>query len=180
MDKKILFQGQYLQLSQRNHWEFVERVNCNGVVSIIALTQDESAIFVEQFRPALMRTVIEFPAGLVADQAEHAQESLTQAATRELYEETGYHAENLIMLNGGPPSPGLSDEIITYFIAQNVKKIGEGGGVGFENIKIHEVPLPEIDHYLSDYQRNHGVVAMQVYAGLYLLHRFKIANPSII
>ena len=44
------------------------------------------------------------------------------------------------VLTEGPPSPGLSDEIVTFYLARRLTRVGKGGGVGEENIRVHEVP----------------------------------------
>ena len=75
--------GRFLRFVQRDGWEFVTRSNASGVVAIIALTDDDELILIEQHRPPLGRTVIEIPAGLVGDDAEKTGEADLEAARRE-------------------------------------------------------------------------------------------------
>ena len=51
---------------------------------IIAVTDADCVLFVEQYRPALECMTIEMPAGLVGDSLDHSAESATEAAGREL------------------------------------------------------------------------------------------------
>jgi len=94
MERKILFEGKYRRLVCRDGWEYVERVQCGGVVVIIPVTGKGQVVLTEQYRIPLGKNVIEFPAGLRGDEAHNRDESLEDGAKRELLEETGFY--NLI------------------------------------------------------------------------------------
>ncbi len=165
----ILYEGKYLRLLREDNWEFVKRRNCTGIVVIVAMTHDHKVLFVEQFRRPVEASVIEFPAGLVNDQETPQKETLEEAARRELLEETGYEAQELMPLVEGPVSSGLSSEVITFFQALDIVKKHEGGGDDTESIVVHEVPLKEADLWLYEMQRKGYLVDPKVYAGLYFL-----------
>ncbi|MFH0986072.1 MAG: NUDIX hydrolase [Candidatus Omnitrophota bacterium] len=165
----ILHSGKYLDLIRADDWEYVKRKNCNGVVVIVPVTKDGKAILVEQFRRPVEAQVIEWPAGLVDDKASHSGETIEAAARRELLEETGYEAEQLTFLAGGPVSSGLSAEIITFYKAVDVVKKGAGGGDATESIKVHVVPLKEVDLWLYEMGKKGFLVDPKIYAGLYFL-----------
>ena len=61
----------------------------NGVI-VLAISKDNKLILVKQFRPALEKHTLEFPAGGI-----EKREKPLDAAKRELYEETGYRCNNL-------------------------------------------------------------------------------------
>ena len=61
-----------------------------GAVAILAVTDDNKIVMVEQFRKALERTIVEIPAGKLEKGEEPAL-----CARRELEEETGYECESL-------------------------------------------------------------------------------------
>ena len=90
-----LCNGTWLRLKRRGRWEYAERTNPGGGVMIIAVTDADCVLFVEQYRPALECMTIEMPAGLVGDSLDHSAESATEAAGRELVEETGYAAATI-------------------------------------------------------------------------------------
>ena len=165
----ILHKGKYLDLIRDDNWEFVKRTNCNGVVVIVPVTKEGTAILVEQFRRPVEAQVIEWPAGLVDDKASHSGETIEAAARRELLEETGYEAEHLTFLAGGPVSSGLSSEIIAFYKAVDIVKKGAGGGDATESIKVHEVPLREVDLWLYEMGKKGFLIDPKIYAGLYFL-----------
>ena len=105
-DHKTIAEGAYLGLYIRDTWEFCERPNSTGVVGILPITDDGHIILVEQFRTPVGSNVIEIPAGLVGDEAEHADESLEDTARRELLEETGYRGDTITHLLSSPTSAG--------------------------------------------------------------------------
>ncbi|MCA9400846.1 MAG: NUDIX hydrolase, partial [Candidatus Omnitrophica bacterium] len=93
--KEIIHEGRFVRYVRKGRWEYCERTNCTGLVIIIAMTDNHEVIFVEQFRPPVNNKVIEFPAGLVNDKYEGVDESLEDAAKRELLEETGFEAGSI-------------------------------------------------------------------------------------
>ena len=125
---EILAETSHVRLVNRNGWNFVQRTRATGVVSIIGVTKNDEYVFVEQHRPALAQSVIEFPAGLAGDIAGAESESLEEAARRELLEETGYEAGSLRQVCEVVSSAGLTDETITMFLAFDLEKTGSGGG----------------------------------------------------
>jgi ADP-ribose pyrophosphatase len=166
---KILFQGKYLSLLRHDHWEFVERNHCDGAVMMVPVTEEGKVVLLEQYRTPMGKRIIEWPAGLVSDLAEHRGEAWEDAARRELLEETGYQAEELRLLTRGPPSPGMSNELVAIYLAKGLKKVGPGGGDPTEDIVVHEVPLQEVESWLKK-QEGHGhTVDPKVYAGLYFI-----------
>lgn len=166
-----LHRGKHLQLIARGHWEYATRTVASGAVGIVAITPDERVILVEQFRIPAGRSVIEIPAGLVGDQPDLAGEPLLVAAQRELLEETGYESEHWTELSSGYSSPGLTDESITLFLAEDVRKTGLGGGDDTENIVVHEVPLDEADAWIARQQAAGQGADLKLLAALYLAHR---------
>jgi ADP-ribose pyrophosphatase len=168
---EIIGEGKYLRILKRDGWEYVERKNCTDIAVIVAITDAGEILFVEQLRKPVQKNVIEFPAGLVGDIPGHENESIEIAAKRELFEETGYEAEKLVVLTYGPPSAGLSAEIVTFFGALNAKKTGSGGGDETESIVIHPVPLAEADSWLVKKSEEGLLLDPKVYTGIYLISK---------
>jgi NUDIX domain. len=167
MADRIVAETRFLRMVERGGWYFVERPNCKGVVTILPLTRERRLIFVEQFRAPLGRKVIEFPAGLMGDEAGHEKEDPLVAAGRELAEETGYEARDLEVVATTAISPGMANEMVHFVLAWNLDRVGPGGGVDSENIVVHEVPIGNARAWLREQERQGLVIAAKVFAGLY-------------
>jgi ADP-ribose pyrophosphatase len=167
--KELLHSGKHVQFVKVGNWEFADRPGISGIVAIAALTPEGEAIFVEQFRPPIGRNVIELPAGLAGDIAGSEKEQLAEAAKRELQEETGYEAGEMIFLTEGPPSAGITSEVVTFFRAEKLVCKGSGGGDAHEKITVHKVPLAGVDAWLENQRQNGKLIDPKVYAGLYFL-----------
>lgn len=166
---KVIAETKFLRLLGRDGWEYVERQRTSGVVAIVPVTRDEKLVLVEQYRVPVDCRVIELPAGLAGDVAGAEDEGLEQAARRELLEETGYRAGRLRRLFHGPVSAGLSNEYLTFYLAQNIEKVDAGGGDATEAIRVHEVPVAGVARWLRRQERVGKAVDVKVYAGLYAL-----------
>lgn len=171
--KQILFHGKFKRFISVAGWEFTERVGCGGVVAVIPIIDHPvpKLVFVEQYRVPVRRNVIELPAGLANDTEAFAEETLEDAARRELFEETGYQAGKMEYLAQGPASAASLTDIIHLFLATELKKTGAGGGDETENIKVHEIYVSDVDDWLRQKEREGFWVDPKVYAGLYLLNR---------
>lgn len=164
----VLGEGRFLRLRTRGHWEYCERSVGSAVVVVVARTPEGEVLLVEQFRPALGAAVIEFPAGLVGDEAD-ADEAKEAAAARELEEETGYRPGRVALLVEGPTSAGMTNEVVSFFHAHDLTRVGEGGGAGNERITVHRVPLTQVDAWLAARADAGVLVDPKVYAGLYFV-----------
>jgi ADP-ribose pyrophosphatase len=168
-ETETLCNGRWLRLKKRGRWEFAERVNAGGGVIIVAVTPDDNLLLVEQYRAAIESKTIEMPAGLVGDLAGSADEPAVEAARRELLEETGYEAARIEFLMAGPSSSGMSNEIMAFVRAYDLKRIHAGGGDETEEIIVHEVPLADAPRWLLQKMRDGYSVDPKMFAGLYFL-----------
>jgi ADP-ribose diphosphatase len=165
---RVIAKGRWLTFIDDAGWEYVTRPGVTGIVVIVALTGDQRLVLVEQYRPAVRQRVTELPAGLVGDVAGRHAESLLDAAVRELEEETGYRAAEMVPLFDGPIAVGVSDETVSFFDARGLVRVGAGGGDDTEDIAVHEVPLADLNAFLAS-QRAKGIgIDPKIFAGLFL------------
>lgn len=176
-ETKTEWQGKYLRIRRHDcGWEFVERANSCGGVILIAITADGKLLITQQYRVPMGCDVLELPAGLAGDIPGSEEEPLVEAARRELWEETGYHAEQIVRVAAGPTSPGLTNEHNTMFLATGLKRVGEGGGDESEDITLHEVPMEELPSWLAA-QAAAGIPAdPKIFAGLYFVQQHQAAQ----
>jgi len=165
---RVLAEGRFLTFLDESGWEYVTRPGVTGIVVIVAVTDAGRLVLVEQYRPAVHQRVIELPAGLVGDADGRRAESMRDAAARELEEETGYRAGEMVALFEGPVAVGVSDEVVSFFHARALARVGPGGGDDTEDITVHEVPLAELASFLAAKQREGLAVDPKIHAGLYL------------
>lgn len=167
--KTELYSGKYLALIRDGHWEYVDRVRATGAAIIVAVTDEGKLLLVEQYRIPCEARTIELPAGIIGDESDSDGESHAEAAHRELLEETGYQAEEIVPLTTGPASSGLTSERVTLFRARKLHKAGTGGGIAHEAIKVHEVPVEEVPAWLQGRADDGLLIDPKVYAGLFFL-----------
>lgn len=166
---RTIHEGRFLDYRvTEKGWEYVTRSNAKGCVAVLALTDDKRVVLTEQFRPPVGRRVIELPAGLAGDIPLQEDEPLVTAAQRELKEETGYVAKNWTTLTEGTSSAGLTDEFITLFYATGLTRMGEGGGTGSEDIRVHFVRQADVVRWCRDRQSEGLFVDFKIFAALYL------------
>ena len=164
-----LHTGKFLTLIKEGHWEYVTRLNATGAAVVVALTEEEKLLLVEQYRIPVHARTIELPAGIIGDEPGSTDESNAEAARRELLEETGYAAAQIEPLTTGPSGAGLTSERVTLFRASGLRRAGKGGGVAHEDIAVHEVPLAEVTAWLEAKARTGILIDPKIYAGLFFL-----------
>jgi ADP-ribose diphosphatase len=144
--EETVWEGRFIAVKRRGKWEYVSRTR--GVSAAVILAVDEGhVILVEQYRVPLGRYCLELPAGLVGDDQEG--EAAEGAAIRELEEETGYRAERMVDLGRFHASPGMSSEGFNLLRAEGLTRIGEGGGVGSEEIVVHRIGLADVPAFVD-------------------------------
>lgn len=162
-------EGRHLRLVVRAGWEFVRRPGISGIVVIVGTTNHGCLVLVSQWREPVGAHVVEWPAGLAGDIPGSETEALEEAARRELFEETGFQAATMKAMLTGPPSPGISDEIVTFYRARGMVRVAPGGGRGAERIRTHVVPVSWLCDWLDRMQAQGYLVDPKVYAGAYWL-----------
>lgn len=166
---EIVYEGRFLSFIRKGRWEYVVRRNLRGIVGIVAVTAKGELLLVEQYRQAVAASVIELPAGLAGDVPGEERENLAEAARRELLEETGYFAARMTLLAEGPPSAGATNEVISLYLAEGIRKVTEGGGDETEAITVHAVPLNIVPVWLEERRREGKMVDLRIFTGLFFL-----------
>lgn len=175
---ETLYEGDWLRLVRHGHWESCQRTHGKDglAVLVIAVTPDDHVLFVEQERVPLGARTIEMPAGLVGDDV--SDDTLESAARRELIEETGWQAGRIDVLLIGPTSSGMSNERIAFARARDLVKVGDGGGVGSENITVHAVPRSTAPAWLMRKYAEGYELDLKLWAGLWMIEHNPDGSPA--
>ena len=152
LDKCELPNGNFLQAIV---FEFRSWAN------ILAVTKNNEAVLIRQYRHGVQDVMWEIPGGVVED-GEYPIESVK----RELLEETGYTSSNIISLGKFHPNPALQTNTMYCYLALDSEKVGEQHLDGAEEIEVHLVPLDELIPMIKQGEFLH---ALQVAA---LFHAF--------
>lgn len=169
--KEVKWSGKYIKIIKDDNWEYVERNGQNSAVIIIPAIKngnDISLVLIKEWRIPLQKYIIGLPAGLIGDTS---SESSYDAAKRELLEETGYCTDNLQLVCSGPLSSGLSNEIMYFYLAHDMIKISDGGGIEDENIEVCIVNVKNINTFLQKNESNGVVIDPKIFIGLYFINR---------
>ena len=143
----ILYKGKVVSLrvgkvslddGSRVKREVIEHSEGVAIVPVLG----ESILFVEQFRIAIARNLIEIPAGQV-----EPGESPEDCAIRELEEEIGYKAESILERAAYYSSVGYTNEKVYVFIARGLKKT-KPMPEHDEKITIKKIPIKEVKEML--------------------------------
>ena len=116
-----------------------------GGVAVLPI-EDDTIWFVSQFRTAVECTVLEIPAGKLAP----SDGDIAAAAERELAEEIGATARQMIPLTAMFPSPGYTDEVIHIYAATGLS-FAERQPEGAEEVdsEVLTLTLPEAMHRIE-------------------------------
>lgn len=147
LPEQVHWEGKYIVAKTRGRWEYVSRARGIRAAVIIAIDAEDNVILVEQYRVPLGRACIELPAGLIGDETEG--EDPTEAAARELEEETGYRAGRIEVLGDFHSSPGMVSESFTLLRAHDLTQVGPGGGTESEQITVHRVPRTRLSAFIA-------------------------------
>lgn len=163
-DSEILYEGKIIRLRVGNvrldngalaRREVVEHP---GGVCVVPYTGD-SVILVRQFRVAVGEYVLELPAGKL----EHPEEDHRHRGERELEEETGYRAAELIHVGCYFMAIGFCSERVHIYLAKDLT-LHQQMLEEEERIELVEVPMDEVRRGLKEHSFNDAKTAIGLQA----------------
>jgi len=141
---KFSFEINRVQLPNGHEGEYGQIKFPNAALAV-PITGDNKVILLRQYRFAVSRYLLEFPAGTL-----EIGETPINSIKREIQEEAGFKAEKWDKLGALVNAPGYSDEVIHLFLARDLSKLkSEVEGDLDEDIKVLILEPDELDHLIS-------------------------------
>lgn len=128
-------------------------------VNVIPLTPEEQVVLVQQWRHGTRSAHLETPGGLM-----DPNETPTECARRELIEETGYEAGEILNLGTVHPNPAFQSNLQHYVLATNCRKVADLKLDHAEDIAVRLVPLSDIPRMIESGEITHGIVIGGLYS----------------
>ena len=142
--KKLCFEINRIILPNGHEGEY-GYIKHPGAALAVPITENNQVIILRQYRFAISRYMLEFPAGTL-----EFGEKPINTIKREIQEETGYKASTWEELGIVAPAPGYADEEIHLFIAQNLTKLQAAPkGDLDEDIEVLILDIDELDNLIA-------------------------------
>src|SRR5919107_431693 len=147
-------------ISSDNLIKLFNRIKVDDTVIIIPIFEDGSLLMIEGYRHGVGENLLEFPGGFIEQ-----NEEPSQAAKRELFEETGHSCDSLEFINWFYTWPGRTSQKNYVFVAKglkNKKDFFQGNNNNNNDIqaddddrdiKIHKLPREQITAELKNGRR---------------------------
>jgi ADP-ribose pyrophosphatase len=113
-------------------------VHPGGAVAILPVDGDE-VVLIRQYRAAIDAWILEAPAGTLEE-----GEAPEACAARELIEETGLSASELVYLGAVYTTPGFSDEVIHLYLGRGLSPCTDFDKDEDEQIEVARFPADEV------------------------------------
>jgi ADP-ribose pyrophosphatase len=122
-------------------------------VNVIALTDDDQVVLIEQYRHGIGAVTLEIPGGTV-----DAGEAAEAAGMRELAEETGYTGDDVRVIGTVTPNPAILNNICTTLLVKDAQRTCETDLDAMEEIAVRLEPLERIPALIREGRINHSLV----------------------
>lgn len=127
-------------------------------VNVIPLTPGGQVVLVRQWRHGTRSLTLEVPGGLL-----EASDSPEEAARRELLEETGFAAQEMLYLGFVEPNPAFLNNKCHTFLAKDVKRVARLNQDEKEDIEVLLKPLAQIPKLIGEGTISHSLVVAAFY-----------------
>jgi 8-oxo-dGTP pyrophosphatase MutT (NUDIX family) len=128
-------------------------------MNVVPLTPEGKVVMIHQYRHGTGEVTLEIPGGLVDN--EDGDPAMT--ATRELREETGYEAREIIPIGRVCPNPAFLNNTCYSFLARDARLVTSPELEGAEDIAVEEIPLACIREFVRSGRITHSLTIAAFY-----------------
>jgi 8-oxo-dGTP pyrophosphatase MutT (NUDIX family) len=128
-------------------------------VNVIPITPEGKVVLIRQYRVGVNQITLEIPGGMV----DEADGDPTESARRELVEETGYVAEEIVKIGRVTSNPAFINNYTHTYLALNARLVGETNFDSAEYIEFELADIDDIPALIASGQINHALVIAAFY-----------------
>lgn len=136
--------------------------------TVVAITKDKQVVLGRQYRHGVQEVLLELPGGIVED-----GEYPIDGIKRELLEETGYAASNIIEVGVLYPNPANQINRLYCYLALDVEKVDTQDLDDGEDIEVQLLPLDELIEITKSGKFVHALHVAVLFQALAHLGRIK-------
>ena len=129
-------------------------------VNCLPITNDGKLVCIRQYRHGSRTVALEIPGGLIDE-----GEAPATAALRELREETGYTAQEIVHLGTMRPNPAIMNNMCHFYLGRQASRCHDQQLDVAEDIEVVLIDLDDIPRLIATGDLDHGISL----AGLYYL-----------
>lgn len=133
-------------------------IDSGSWVNIVATTDRDQLVLVEQWRHAVDHPTIEIPGGGI----DRGEEPLA-AAIRELREETGYESDRWTKLGDIEPNPAIHNNRCYTYLAEGCEKRAETAFDENEHCRVHLIDFDAYEAMIARGEVSHALVVVAIY-----------------
>ena len=168
--------------SSNHSIKLFNRIKVDDTVIIIPIFEDGSLLMIEGYRHGVGENLLEFPGGFI-----EKNEEPSQAAKRELFEETRHSCDSLEFMNWFYTWPGRTAQKNYVFVAKGLKynndiRLGNNNNNDVQcaddeemNIKIHKLPRGQI---IAELKNGNKIKSSPTISALFFVKEVKIFSRA--
>lgn len=151
LSSQLLFEGFFklrrdtYQNSLGHRYDYYSLETRAPAAVVLPVSDNGDIIVCRELRHSVGMELLSLPGGYI-----DADESPTQAAERELREETGYAATAITVMGSAYPYPGISSQLIYYLLAEGCQQTAAPATEATEYITLDPMPLAALQRLIVD------------------------------
>jgi 8-oxo-dGTP pyrophosphatase MutT (NUDIX family) len=134
--------------------------------NVVAITKDQKAVLVRQYRHGIKAVSLELPGGIVED-----GEDPLIGVQRELLEETGYKVSKVVEVGRLYPNPAMQTNQLFCYLALDAEKIGGQDLDDSEDIEVELMPVNELIEFARNGNFHHALHVAVLFHALAHMNR---------